>query len=70
MGKAWTVRGAIKKSGKIIKEVERVVAISSEEDLDTAEKSLREDLFEVATKLFKKTELKDVTIEVESEVSK
>lgn len=70
VGKAWTIRGAIKKSGKIVKEVERIVAISSEVDLDAAERNLRAELFEAAAKAYKKSELKDVTIEIESEVDK
>jgi len=70
VGKAWTIRGAIKKAGKIVKTVEKMVAIHSEEDLDTAEKDLRAELFEMAAKAFKKSELKDIAIEIESEVDK
>lgn len=67
VSKAWTIRGAIKKAGKIVKQVERIVAIHSEGDLDTAEKDLRAELFEMAAKTLKKSDLKDVTIEIESE---
>ena len=67
MGRPWRITGGIFKAGKLVKEVERIVDISSEEDLDAAEKNLRDELSEQAFKLFKKVDLKDVRIEVESE---
>lgn len=50
-----------------MRSTERTVTVSSEEELEVAERQLRSDLYEQVVKLYK-TDVKDIKIEVETEV--
>jgi hypothetical protein len=68
MGGSWRVTGSIVKSGRTIRSVSKIVQISSERDLETAEREMRESMYEDACRLLKKAEFGDVKIEVESDI--
>jgi hypothetical protein len=70
VGRTWLLRGEIQKGKLIIKTVDKVVEASSEEELESAERELRSALAEEAFQNFKKGDLKDIKIEVRSEIDK
>ena len=68
-GRSWKLLGFIKKAGRTIRGVEKSVDASSEEEIESAERAIRSALYEKALKLFR-GDMKDVTIEVETEIEK
>jgi hypothetical protein len=70
VGKAWRVTGSVWKAGKRIKKVEKTIAITSEEELEAAEREVRATLHEEICKSFKKADFNDIKIEVDSEIEK
>jgi hypothetical protein len=67
LGRPWKIYGSVWKAGKRVRSTERTVTVSSEEELEVAERQLRSDLYEQVVKLYK-TDVKDIKIEVETEV--
>lgn len=70
LGKPWVVEGSLWKCGKRVRHIKKTVTIGSEEELEKAEKEIRDNLYEQATKAYDKTGMTDVKIEVQSEVEK
>lgn len=67
-GRKWRIVGSVLKAGKRVKRMTKIVVADSEAKIEKAEKSVRNSLGEQVTKLYKGKELKDVRIEVESDI--
>lgn len=67
LGRPWKLYGSVWKAGKRVRSAERTVTVSSEVDLEEAERVFRGELHEQIVKAYG-TDVRDVKIEIESEV--
>lgn len=70
LGRPWVIEGSIWKAGKRVRHVKKTVTIGSEEELEKAEKEVRDSLYDQATRAYDRTGMSDIKIEVDSEVEK
>lgn len=70
MSTTWRVTGSVWEAGTRIKSVEKTVTITSEEELEAAEREMRNSLYEDSCASMKKMEYKGFRIEVDSEIEK
>lgn len=70
LGKPWLITGSVWKHGRRVRHVKKTVTIGCEQELEAAEKELRDSLYEQTTKTYAASDMSDVKIEVESEVEK
>jgi len=68
IGRKWRIIGSILVAGKRVKMIRKTVTIASETALDEAEKQMRDHMSKVAFDIFSQQDLKELTIEVETEI--
>ncbi len=67
VGRPWIVEGSVYKGSKRVKHIKKTVTISSEEELEAAEKELRDRLYERAIRQYG-DKIQDLHIEVTSNI--
>ena len=67
-GRKWKVIGRVWKAGKCVDELSRLVDASAEEEIDVVARQLKSELFDRAVERHGNENLKDVRIEVDSEL--
>ncbi len=67
-GRKWRIVGSVWKAGKRIRRVTKTVIADSEAKIEQTEKKLKRDLVDQITAAYKGKELRNVKIEVESDI--